>query len=433
MVATNEVDETFLGILLHNGDYIYNIIDKVTPQMLDGEPNQVIYRYMVRLAKNGIDISRVLLKNELLKDGVYTSVGGDGYIDYLMIKGNNVGDSLSAYVDEVVENYKRRELIRFAVRLQKLANQDSTSTISRASKFLNQLSVTGGNTEDVVLLGDVIDTSLERIVERSKNPGIQGITTGFSKLDKHTTGYGPGEMWFIGARPSMGKTAFLLKSLLSTAKSGNPALLINREMYIGNLTERLLSMESGISHTRIRDGNLTQDELSLLTIVKNNLKQYPLYIDNNWTGTETYVLATIRKYYQLHGIKVVGIDYIQLLVERSEESTHELGRLSRNIKLTTGELGITAVVLSQLNRKLEERQDKRPQMYDLRQAGYLEEDGDYMIGMYRDEVYRANSPDAGKVEFIIRKARNASLGTITLGFAQETVNIYDDDDLPILR
>jgi replicative DNA helicase len=432
MVEANEVDEVFLGILLNTAEAIYAVNGKVLPNMLEGEPNQLIYRCMVKLAASGTDIARVLVKNELIKDGVFNASGGDGYLDYLMLKGNTTSD-IAALADAVIENYRRRELTRFSVHLQKISNQDASTTISRASQFLNKLSALGGNTEDVVLLGDAVEDTFSSVKERVKNPGMQGITTGFSKVDKITSGFRPGEMWFIGARPSMGKTSLLLRSLLASAKSGAPCLLINREMYLSNLNERLLSMESKIPYYKIRDGFLSAQEIELLATIKSAFKSLPLYIDNNWGGKPDYIFSLVRKYHQLRGIKIVGIDYIQLLVERSDDNLHELGRFSRGLKLLAGELGVTPVILSQLNRKLEDRPDKRPMMYDLRQAGYLEEDGDYMIGLYRDEIYKSNSPDAGKVEFIIRKARNAALETVMLGFDGPTISVYDLDNLPKLK
>jgi replicative DNA helicase len=316
-------------------------------------------------------------------------------------------------------------------RIVKLAEKNDPSVvISRTSKFLDSLSIIGSH-EEVVYIGDIVDTTINQIRERAKNPGVQGITTGFPTIDRDTTGYCPGELWYIGARPSMGKTTFLHRSLLEIAKTGVPVLLINREMYLNNVTERLLSVISRVPFHNIRSGFLADGEMPRLEMSSKLLQELPIYIDNNWTGDENYLLSTVRKYHQLKKIRIVGIDYIQLLVPRSDESLQELGRLSRSLKLLSGELGITVIVLSQLNRKVEERPDKRPQMHDLRQAGYLEEDGDYMIGLYRDEFYRANSPDAGKVEFIFRKARNSIPDTYILNFDGATVTIYDDENPPL--
>lgn len=428
-MKNEEIDEAFLALLLKNGILIYSVMDKVTPPMLAGDNNQTIYRTMLKLSRRGIEPSRLLVKNELIRDGSFLAIGGEDYISELLLK--DVDENhLFEYVSAISDNYKARELVKLGNRLVKIVEKNDPSVvISRTSKFLDSLSIIGSH-EEVVYLGDIVDNTMNQIRERMKNPGIQGISTGFPSIDKDTTGYCAGELWYIGARPSMGKTTFLHKSLLESAMNGIPVLLVNREMYLNNINERLLSMVSRIPYFGIRSGYLNDIELEKLESCSKFLQGLPIYIDNNWTGDENYLLSTIRKYNQLKKIRIVGIDYIQLLVPRSDESLQELGRMSRSLKLLAGELGITVIVLSQLNRKLEERNDKRPQMYDLRQAGYLEEDGDYMVGLYRDEIYRANSPDAGKIEFIVRKARNSVPNTYLLNFDGNTVTIFDDENVP---
>jgi len=429
MMNNEEIDEAFLSLLLKNGILLYSVMDKVTPPMLAGDNNQTIYRTMLKMARRGIEPSRLLVKNELVRDGSYLAIGGDEYISELMLK--EVDENhLFEYVSAISDSYKSRELVKLGNRLVKLVEKNDPSVvISRTSKFLDGLSIIGSH-EEVVYLGDIVDNTMNMIKERMKNPGIQGISTGFPSIDRDTTGFCAGELWYIGARPSMGKTTFLHTSLLDAARNDIPVLLVNREMYLSNINERLLSMVSRVPYFSIRSGYLSDIELIKLETCGKFLQSLPIYIDNNWTGDENYLLSTIRKYHQLKKIRIVGIDYIQLLVPRSDESLQELGRLSRSLKLLSGELGITTVVLSQLNRKLEERNDKRPQMYDLRQAGYLEEDGDYMVGLYRDELYRANSPDAGKVEFIVRKARNSVPNTYLLNFDGSTVTVFDEENVP---
>jgi len=427
LIDNKDVDEAFLSLILKNGILIYSVMDKVIPAMLAGDSNQVIYRAMVKLAKRGIEPSKILIKSELIKDNAYLAVGGEDYLNELLIKDADE-NHLFEYVDVISNSYKSRELIKLGSRLGKLVEKNDPSiVISRMSKFLDSLSIIGSH-EEVVYLGDTVDNTVNKLRERMKNPGIQGISTGFPSIDRNTTGYGPGELWYIGARPSMGKTTFLYSSLLNVARQDVPIFLINREMYLENINERLLTMTSKVPFYNIRSGYMSEDELHRIEKCSKLLQSLPFYIDNNWTGDENYLLSTIRKYHQLKKIRIVGIDYIQLLVPRSDESLQELGRLSRNLKLLSGELGITIVVLSQLNRKIEERPEKRPLMHDLRQAGYLEEDGDYMVGLYRDELYRANSPDAGRIEFIIRKSRNGMPDTHHLNFDGNTVTIFDDEN-----
>jgi replicative DNA helicase len=206
---------------------------------------------------------------------------------------------------------------------------------------------------------------------------------------------------------------------------GIPCLLFSQEMSQRALNERLISMIAEVDHQKIRLGRISDDDFSKIEEAKELLKTIPLYIDSSFFITVDEIVAIIRKHHQLYGIKVVGIDYIQLIVDRGGDATAELGRASRLLKLISNELSITTVIISQLNRDVEKRDNKRPLMSDMRQSGNLEEDADIMAALYRDEVYVENSPDAGKMEFIIRKARNGPIGTIILNFNKETVNLYD--------
>jgi replicative DNA helicase len=337
---------------------------------------------------------------------------------------------LSEFTQSLDNAFKGRELIRLSNEIPKsLEKLDSNTVISKVGKRLDKLTQASGG-QDVILLGDILDSTLDTISERRANPGLQGITTGFPKVDAVTTGYGKGELWYIGARPSVGKTAILLKSLLEVSKTGVATLLINREMNLININERLYSMVSRVPFLNIRSGNLTDREMKALSEAKEELRELPFFIDNNWLGNEIYVLSTIRKYHHTHGVRIVGLDYIQLMVARSSESVHELGSLSRSMKLLSGELEITSIILSQLNRDVEGKPDHRPEMHHLRQSGNLEEDGDYMVGLYRDDIYNTNSPVEGTMEYNILKGRNAPRGTYILRYDAPTVTVYDESSPP---
>lgn len=426
-----ELDEIFLSILLKDGQLIYNVMDKVFPNMLVGENNRSLYKTMIVLAKKNIEPSRILIKSSLVREDRFNKIGGDDYLRQILSISTSP-DQLSNIVMAIIDNYRRMELLRLSGAIpQALRVKETFDVISATSRELNNL-VNLGNENSVTLLADCLEESIQIIEERRKHPGLQGLTTGFSSINDHTTGYSPGEIWFIGARPSMGKTSLLLKSLYEIAKTDQPVLLINKEMSPLALNDRLYSMVSRVPLQRIRRGDVDDSEVRRILEAKDVLDKLPFYIDNKWDyiGNENYIYSVIRQYKMLKGIKIVGVDYIQLLVPRSDESTHLLGALSRGLKLLSGELDITTVVLSQLNREVEKRVDKRPMMSDLRQSGNLEEDADYMIGLYRDEVYTTNSPDAGRIEYIIRKARNAPIDTFYLGYDGETTNIYDTADLP---
>lgn len=425
----NETDEAFLSLLMKEGHLIYEAIERIEPGMLSGTSNQAIYRVMIELAREGQEPSKMLVRQALIKHRILDKVGGNDYLNNLY-QIDTKPSELFSYMQAIDDAFKGRALISISNEIPKsLEIYNSDKVISLLDKKLEKLSRVGAG-QDVILLSDILDDTLETIELRRTHPGVQGISTGFPKVDKITTGYGKGELWYIGARPSVGKTALLLKSLMEIARDGIPTLLINREMNILNINERLYSMVSRVPYLSIRSGDLTDKEMDALASAKDQLKDLPFFIDNNWLGNEMYVLSAIRKYHQLEGVQVVGLDYIQLLVARSSESTHELGNLSRSLKLLVGELEITGIILSQLNRDVESTDTKRPQLHHLRQSGNLEEDADYMVGLYRDDIYNINSPDEGTMEYIILKGRNAPRGTYMLRYDAPTVTVFDEDNPP---
>lgn len=415
----------YLSTLLKNTSLVFDAIKEIRHYMFSSRVHQNIFKAMTNLAKRGLESSLFLVKSELATMKVLDESGGEEYLKQLALT-PSYPNSFDEYKRIILKGFKQRELQRIGGLIVDYAGRDNNpeEIISEALKRLDKLIVNSSDSE-VVQLGDVLDDLFTNLEIRKTTKDNGGITTGYPKLDLATTGYRGGELWLIGARPSMGKTTYLYNSFLNVAKTDNGVLIINREMNIQSVLERFYSIESGVPLMNIRNGDLSEEQYAKLHIAKDTMRNLPIYVDNSWIGDDNFVISTIRKYSRTKGIKVVGVDYIQLLTERSADSTHELGRISRNLKLLAGELDITNVVLSQLNREVEKRDDKRPMMSDLRQSGNLEEDADYMIALYRDEVYTMNSRKAGILEFIIRKARNGPLGTYELLFDGATVSIKD--------
>jgi replicative DNA helicase len=432
--AVFEIEELLLSVLMKEPDYLYELIGKLHPKLFTSQPNRLIYYTILDIANRGAEPSLVLVNSELGSRNQLEKIGGRDYLYDIHRLEYNLSN-LNEYVNIIYNAYRERELLVMSHMIERdLKNKDSIpDVLTRVNKILDSLT-SGSIASEVVQLGEILDDSLEGIKERMKNPGLQGLTTGFKTVDFYTTGMWGGELWYIGARPSMGKTALLMKMGLAIAEEGNGFLLVNREMNLTSIPDRLYSMMSGVPLLNIRRGDLTSVQLNDILKAKDKLRELPFYIDNTWTTDDNYLYSLIRKYQRIHDIKAVGLDYIQLLADRDNESTHTLGRISRNLKLLSGELGIVSIVLSQLNRKLEERMDKRPLMADLRQSGNLEEDGDYMVGLYRDSVYNKNSFTGvgDDLEFIIRKARNGPIGSHNLKFDGETVYVYDEAEIKTL-
>jgi replicative DNA helicase len=241
-----------------------------------------------------------------------------------------------------------------------------------------------------------------------------------------TYGMCGGKLWIISGRPSMGKSSVAENFALNQVTRGIPSLFFSLEMNKRDISERLVAIESGIDLTKIKLGLLNQKEMDELSSSVSKIHLHPLTIDDNFGANLNYILGVSRKYVKLYGIKTIYIDYIQLMTERNSEATNELGNISRSLKLLSKELDVCIVILSQLNRGLESREDKRPQLSDLRQSGNLEEDADVVVGIYRDELYDKNSKYKGIMEFIISKNRDGSSGIIPVKFNPSICRMTED-------
>jgi len=416
-------EDAVLGTLLVNSYEAFNYIKDLKYYMFDKDANRAIFNAMVEGVTAGIEPNLSFVYHKLRDNEQLNRAGGQGYLTALQDVHQPVRN-LSDMVMRVQNLYKVRRLKEINAGIPELLANESkvNEVISKLHIALDNMIQEIG-TPDVSKLADSMDETFAKLLERRKNPGIRGYSTGIQEIDHMTTGLNPGELWFIGARPSHGKSAWLIKTAMQVANGGNAVMIFNREMNRDDINERIISIISGIDLLRIRLGEVKDEEIPFIERATKIAKDLPIYVDNNFTSGIDYIVATIRKYRQLYDIKVVGIDYIQLIVERSAESTHLLGAASRQLKLLANELGMTVIILSQLNRNVEQREEKRPLMSDLRQSGNLEEDADIMVGLYRDELYVNGSPDEGKLEFIIRKSRNGPTGTIRLNFHKETVNI----------
>ncbi len=415
-----------LGTFLANGYEVYNYAKDLKPEMFDTESEKLIYSVIHECSLQGLE-PNPLIVSQMLKDrDQLQRAGGETYLTVLMDLRQPV-KNMATLVNQIQNDYKSRKLREINARLP-----DALENTSNVNKVISDLHVALENmvrdisSPDVSKLNETIGETLQKILERRKNPGIRGISTGMADVDNLTTGFNLGELWYIGSRPGHGKSALLLKTALNIAKEGNGILIFNREMSVDDINERIISIISQVPLQDIRLGNIKEEQIGPLQYAEKIVEGLPIYIDNNFTRGIDYIIATIRKYHQLYDIKMVGVDYIQLIVERTTESVHLLGAASRAFKLLANELGITIMILSQLNREVEKREDKRPLMSDLRQSGNMEEDADVMIGLYRDEMYYPNSPAAGTLEFLIRKSRNGPTGMVLLRFDGETVNITDN-------
>ena len=421
---SDESERVVLSILLQHPEKFYERIE-VKPRMFSSTPHTVIMLAMLDIVEEGLVPEPTLLAEYLRIRGKLEQAGGKDYIKFLTTRKYN-SENFFQFEKNVIDSYRGRSLLGIVQRVPELIRK--TKDIGAVLTYLKDtiselLSASGG--EKTLKIKSVMEKAWNVIVKRRENPGIQGISTGFTDIDFITNGAVGGDFIIIAGRPSQGKTAWMCSSAIA---SNVPCMIFSTEMNEIILGDRLISIVSQIPLTDIRQGTLTQGMLDEVYKAIEIIKQKEIYIDATFTANIEYIIGTIRKYHQLYDIKSVYVDYVQLLAERGEQATHEIGAISRRLKLLANELGIVVYLVSQLNRLVEMRENKRPILSDLRQSGNLEEDSDIVIFLYRDEYYNPSTEHKGIIENIIRKNRNGAVGTLELEFIPETVTIRSNKE-----
>jgi len=421
-----DTEDIVLATLLRNPDLIHTA-SGLRSFMFSSTPNVLLYEEMENLLstkqllpETSIIISSLESKNSL------DSVGGKKRIEFLSSKDTNVA-AFPEFVDIVIKSWKARTFLSHisGIRKEGLTSLNIDDMIRNTRLGLDSL-MQSGNQMSAFHIKDAVTDTYEEITSRMQNPGIRGTTWGVSSIDGVTGGKSPGDLWVIGGRPGAGKSAVVCNSVYQDGLAGVPSLLIEREMRTQELMERLICIDTGIPNTNLRLGLINKEQVTLIRDSLEKLKSMPIYLDTNYRASDPYyVESVVNKFHNKHGVQNVYLDYIQLLAERDETQTQEIGKLTRLFKIMSNELGICSVLLSQLNRNVEFRDDKRPMLSDLKQSGSLEEDTDFVIGLYRDEYYNKETKAKGLMEYLVLKHRNGQTGIITVKFDGATSKISE--------
>lgn len=324
--------------------------------------------------------------------------------------------NIRAYAEIVAEKARLRELIESGTEQINLGfspdGRSSVEIVGMAQTRLgNMLKQQPCDLEPVTPVMQRVFERLQARIERG--PGIEGLSTGIDELDEITNGLGKGQLIVIAARPGMGKST-LAQNIAEAVAVGQavPVAIFSFEMQPDELGDRLACSMGGIDSDRLRKGNLDDEDWSKLTAAIRSLRGAEIMISRPRAARVEHVVAQIRRQHAKKPLGVVVIDYLQLMETKGDNLADGLGDITRALKLVAGELGITILLLSQLNRELEKRTDKRPVMADLRSSGSIEQDADAIVFIYRDDYYNKNSPDKGMAEIIIGKQRGGRTGTV---------------------
>ncbi len=419
-----EAEQAVLGgLLLDSSRY-----DAVAEMVSDGDffrpAHREIFKAMEALFEESLPLDPLAVAAELEKHEQLEQVGGLPYLTGLLSNTPSVANVV-AYARIVREKSTLRQLIAAASDISRSsynpAGLDSEDLLQLAEKRVTEIAEDRPKQGGFQEINSLLKETVDRIDELFRSESdITGLSTGIQTLDERTSGWQNGELIILAARPSMGKTAlalnFVESAILSQAK---PALVFSMEMPAGSLMMRLLSSVGRIDQGRIRDGKLMEEDWPKLTAAMKKLKDRPLFIDDTAGLSPQDMRARVRRVVREHGNPgLIMVDYLQLMQipGSSEGRTQEISEISRSLKAMAKEFDCPVVALSQLNRGVEQRPNKRPMNSDLRESGAIEQDADVILFIYRDEYYNEDSPDKGMAELIVGKQRNGEVGTCRAAF-----------------
>lgn len=427
-----ELEEAVLGALMIDKKGVDEAIDMLTPETFYKDAHSHIFEAIYELFKDSQPIDLLTVSARLKKNAKLDLAGGDLYLIQLTQK-----ISSSAHIEFhsriILQKHIQRSLIRLSSEIIEESYDESTDVFDLLDKAESKLyEVTQGNIKrSSSSAHDLVIQAKKRIEEIASKDGLSGVATGFEKLDKITSGWQPSDLIIIAARPGMGKTAFVLSMARNMAIDfGHPVAFFSLEMSSVQLITRLISSETGLSSEKLRTGKLEKHEWEQLNIKVKNLEKAPLYIDDTPSLSIFDLRAKSRRLASQHGIKLIVVDYLQLMTAGGTSGKgggnreQEISTISRNLKALAKELNVPVIALSQLSRAVETRTGaKRPLLSDLRESGAIEQDADIVSFIYRPEYYKIDewdddehSPTEGQAEFIIAKHRNGSLENIRLKF-----------------
>ncbi|HFV0038640.1 TPA: replicative DNA helicase [Streptococcus agalactiae] len=423
-------EQAVLGSIFISPEKLIMVREFISPDDFYKYSHKVIFRAMITLADRNDAIDAATVRNILDDQGDLQNIGGLGYIVELV---NSVPTSANAefYAKIVSEKAMLRDIISKLTDTVNMAYEgnDSDEIIATAEKALVDINE-HSNRSGFRKISDVLKVNYENLELRSQQTSdVTGLPTGFRDLDRITTGLHPDQLIILAARPAVGKTAFVLNIAQNVGtKQNRPVAIFSLEMGAESLVDRMLAAEGMVDSHSLRTGQLTDQDWNNVTIAQGALADAPIYIDDTPRIKITEIRARSRKLSQEvdDGLGLIVIDYLQLISgTRPENRQQEVSEISRQLKILAKELKVPVIALSQLSRGVEQRQDKRPVLSDIRESGSIEQDADIVAFLYRDDYYRREGEEAEEivedntVEVILEKNRAGARGTVKLMFQKE--------------
>jgi replicative DNA helicase len=437
-----DLEEVVLGAMMIDKKGVDEVIDILSPDAFYKDANKYIFEAIFKLFENSEPVDLLTVSSQLKKDSKLDLAGGDFYLISLTQR-----VSSSAHIEFhariILQKYIQRSLIKISNEIIEEAYDETKDVFDLLDTAEAKLyEVTQGNVKkSTETAQSLVIQAKKKIEEISNKEGMSGIPTGFTKLDKLTSGWQPSDLIIIAARPGMGKTALTLTMARNIAVDSNtPVAFFSLEMSSVQLITRLISSETSLSSEKLRTGKLEKHEWAILNDKVKTLERAPLFIDDTPSLSIFDLRAKARRLASQHGIKMIMIDYLQLMTaggsQKGGNREQEISTISRNLKALAKELSIPVIALSQLSRAVETRGgSKRPLLSDLRESGAIEQDADIVSFIYRPEYYQIDewddeerSPTEGQGEFIVAKHRNGGLESIRLKFIGHLGKFENLDD-----
>ncbi len=414
-------EQSVLGGMLLSKDAIADVVEVVRGHDFYRPAHELVFETVLDLYGRGEPADPVTVSAELQKRGELGRVGGGPYM-HTLISSVPTAANAGYYARIVRETAVLRRLIEAGTKIVQMGytpDGDADDVVDAAQAEI--YSVTDRRTsEDYLPLSAIMEGTLDEIEAIGNRGGeLVGVPTGFADFDELTNGLHPGQMIVLAARPAVGKSTLGLDIARSASiKAGLATCVFSLEMSRNEITMRLLSAEARVPLQHMRTGKLTDDDWTRLARRMGEVSNAPLFIDDSPNMSMMEIRAKCRRLKQRHDLKLVVIDYLQLMQsgKRVENRQQEVSEFSRALKLLAKELEVPVVAISQLNRASEQRSDKKPQMSDLRESGSIEQDADMVVLLHREELYERESPRAGEADFIVAKHRNGPTATITVAF-----------------
>ena len=421
-------EQSVLGSVFISPESLITLADELTPDDFYKPANKIVFKTMLSLLEKGEPIDATTMVSALTNQGDISTIGGINYVVEL-VNSTPTSKNVEHYAKLVKEKATLRKMIADLSDSLSSAYQGDVSIddiIAKTEKSMLDISNqnTGTGFRNVA---DILDTHMQMVETRSQTDGVvTGLSTGFVGLDKITTGLHEDNLIILAARPAMGKTALALNIAQYIAvKEKKPVAIFSLEMGAESLIERMLAAEGMVEGYHLKTGNLSVEEWSRLVHAQGNLYDAPIFVDDTAGIRISEIRSKARKLAQeMGGLGVIIIDYLQLITgSKGENRQQVVSEISRELKILAKDLKVPVIALSQLSRAVEQRQDKRPMLADLRESGSIEQDADIVAFLYRDAYYQKEQADSQEVnnvtELILEKNRHGSLGTVKLYFHKE--------------